>query len=99
MKPVDFRDETFERLRSGMEGARRAVYHAWVVHGPGTTRECAGRCGIDLLTLRPRTTELVEIGLVRCVGGRNGEGEYRAASPEEWEDFRRAQVDGQMQLI
>lgn len=69
MKPVDFRNATFEGLRGELEGLRRRVYAAWVTYGPGTTREIAEKAGIDLLTFRPRTTELVEAGLVRVAPG------------------------------
>jgi hypothetical protein len=43
---------------------RKACYEAWVVYGPGTTREVAAKAGIDLLTFRPRSTELLQVGLL-----------------------------------
>lgn len=64
VKSIDFRNATFESLRGQLDGLRAAVYEAWVKHGPTTTRQLARLCEIDLLTLRPRTTELVQIGLV-----------------------------------
>lgn len=64
MKAVDFRDATFRDLVGKLEGLRLQVYEAWVKHGPTTTRRLAQLCGIDLLTVRPRTTELVQLGLV-----------------------------------
>lgn len=100
MKPVDCRNATFEKLREELAGMRRDVYLAWVFHGHGTTRECAAKGGIDLLTFRPRTTELCECGLVRLVGTRDGgEGVYAAARVEEWEAWRRDFESGQMQLL
>lgn len=86
MKPIDHRNETWEALQERVQGLRLAVLDAWRAHGPGTTREVARRSGIDLLTFRPRTTELVQLGLVQLVPttqhlGR--EGIYRALDPAE----------------
>jgi hypothetical protein len=67
MKPIDFAIETFESLKPRLDALRRQVYDAWRAHGPGTTRDVAVRSGIDILTFRPRTTELVQLGLVRLV--------------------------------
>jgi DNA-binding IclR family transcriptional regulator len=94
MKPVDFRNETFDQVRERVEGQRAAVLGAWAQHGPCTTRELADRSGISLLTLRPRTTELVELGFVRLAETQTvkGEGTYRAATPAEAaSSFRAAQ--------
>lgn len=86
MNPIDFRDITFGELKArGLEGLRGRVLAAWVEHGPCTTRELAARSSIELLTLRPRTTELVELGLVRLADHQpvKGEGTYRAATESE----------------
>ena len=103
MKATDFRDATFEGLRAELPALRLAAYFGWMTHGPGTTREVAGRCGMDILTFRPRTTELVQMGLVRVQNEecrmKNGEGVYRAAMAEEWEDWKRGMVSGQQMLI
>ena len=70
MTPVDIRNETWESLQARVTGLRLAVLDAWRLHGPGTTRDIAARSDMDLLTFRPRTTELVELGLVRMCGDR-----------------------------
>lgn len=67
MKPIDFRNETFEAIQSRLVDLRRTVWEAWMQHGPGTTREVAKKSGIDILTFRPRTTELFQLGLVVLV--------------------------------
>lgn len=92
MKPVDFRNETFDQVRGRVEGQRAAVLGAWALHGPCTTRELSDRCGISILTLRPRTTELVELGFVRLAECQpvKGEGTYRAATPAEAAAFFRS---------
>lgn len=95
MKPIDFRNESFEQVRERVDGLRAMVLGAWAMHGPCTTRELADRSGISILTLRPRTTELVELGFVRLAEHQpvKGEGTYRAATPAEAAaTFRAAQI-------
>jgi hypothetical protein len=67
MKPIDFSRETYATLKPRLAADKQRVYQAWQQHGPGTTREVATRSGIDILTFRPRTTDLVDLGLVRLV--------------------------------
>ncbi len=62
MIPIDFRNATYEHLRTHLTGLREKVWVAWIAHGPATTREAAKLSGIDLLTFRPRTTELYQLG-------------------------------------
>lgn len=86
MKPIDFRNLTFEDLQGALSGMRRRVYEAWITHGPGTTAEVALRAQISLLTFRPRTTDLYQIGLVELVADQKPghEGRYQAVSLAEW---------------
>lgn len=85
MKPVDYRNETWESLQTRVHGLRLAALNAWRQHGPGTTRAVAARSGIDILTFRPRTTELFQLGLLALVNAdeRGSEGRYRALTPAE----------------
>lgn len=103
MKPIDFRDATFASLQTQLPGQLNAVYRAWVALGPGTTRQVALRSEIDILTLRPRTTDLIDIGLVELCGSEKNEGVYRARSQAEWETWSNEQRAGrdetQTQLI
>lgn len=100
MKPVDLRNSTFAVLRNGLGSARMAVYEAWITHGPATTRELSSRSGIDILTLRPRTTELYILGLVELVDViRGSEGIYRAVLEKKWSAWHKNHVIGQQQLI
>lgn len=69
MDPVDYRNLTWQALSEKVAGARMAVWIAWCKHGPGTTREVAEKSGIDILTFRPRTTELFDLGFVELVPG------------------------------
>lgn len=78
--PRTIRDANWELIRGHLAGPRQAV-HAWLLaHGPATTGMIAEGTGIPLLTVRPRVTELVQLGFAVCEG-RNfcREGIYRAA--------------------
>ena len=86
MNPVDYRNDTWKSIQDRLSGLRALVYDAWHRHGPGTTREVAARSGIDILTFRPRTTELYQLGLVELAEDPGaighdipgGEGVYRS---------------------
>lgn len=94
MKPSDFRNMTFDEIQHRITGMRRKVYEAWLQHGPGTTRRIALRSEMSLLTFRPRTTELVEAGLVELDKENQGdghEGRYRAITIAEWQRRKKAQ--------
>jgi hypothetical protein len=75
MKPIDYRNETWESLQERLSGLRQSVYQAWQAYGPGTTREVAQKAGIDILTFRPRTTELFQMGFVEVVDDAESVGE------------------------
>lgn len=64
MKPVDLRNETFESLQRLIPADLRAVLNAFKAHGSRTTAEISTLAGIGLLTARPRTSDLVDLGLV-----------------------------------
>lgn len=70
MKPVDFRNETFNSLQGWISGSRGEVYAAWSQHGPGTTDEVCARWSDNpraILSFRPRTTELYQLGFIACI--------------------------------
>lgn len=109
MKPVDIRDMNFERMEATLPPKRDMVWRAWLAYGPRTTRELATLMQIDILAVRPRTTELYECGLVMLAdwvegdGTRAGEGVYRARTAAEWaqwaEEQRRPLQARQLQMI
>ena len=103
MKPVDFRDETFESLQERLNDDRLLVHRAWLAQGAGTTREVAAKAGIDLLTFRPRSTELYQLGLLELVDKDGHEGVYVGRSLPEWETYcaaqRQAAASPQLQLM
>lgn len=83
MTPIDYKLETWESLQDRLRGLRGRVLSALAKHGPCTTRELARRAGMDILTVRPRVTELLQLGWAVCTDGEGGEGIYRAASYAE----------------
>jgi predicted ArsR family transcriptional regulator len=85
MKPLDFRLATWADLQDRLAGQRAAVLEAWRLHGPGTTEAVAQRAGISILTFRPRTTELVQLGFVALTAEQpaRGEGTYRVRGHDE----------------
>ena len=107
MNPSDLRNANFTTLRATLPAKRAAVLAAFAVYGPATTRQAAGEAGIDILTLRPRATELEQMGLLVCVGNQIQDGiahgVYRVATQPEWENWRARQLDsqvsGQRQLL
>lgn len=92
MKPTDCRDKTFHTIQGDLSGRLAQVYQAWLDAGPATTRELSNRSGIDILNVRPRTTDLVNMGLVIFSSTVAGEGVYRARTMQEWEAWRSAQL-------
>lgn len=83
MKPIDYRNATFAEIRDRIAGDRARVLEAWRVHGPCTTEDLAARSGIPILTLRPRTTELRQLGFVILAAGKGHSGVYRSATADE----------------
>lgn len=102
MKPIDIRNHNWITIRAQLAGRLQEVYDAWITHGPGTTRELAEQSGIDILNLRPRTTDLLGLGLVEMVGSQDGHGIYKARTQTQWEHWinpQRISADGQLTLI
>lgn len=118
MKPIDFRNETFAGLRERLVALRERVWLAWSAYETAhpaaeetgaTTREVAAFAQMDILCLRPRATELYQMGLLALVESQPGsegpsakEGRYRLRSIPEWElwhaEQRAAVTSAQQQL-
>lgn len=105
MKPIDYRNETWADIVLRVEGLRRDVYRELQQHGACTTRQLAQKSGIDLLTVRPRVTELYQLGLVELVNAEPGAGEgvYQAVSwivaMHNFEKARTAATEKQLSLL
>lgn len=91
MQPVDFRNTTFASLQAKLAGQRAEVLSTWHRFGPGTTAEVCAKSQFSILTFRPRTTELFQLGFIRLDGTpqsalrtpKSHEGVYRARTTEE----------------
>lgn len=103
MKPIDYRNETWFAISTRLQGMRQTVYGELKKFAPCTTRALAERSRIDILAVRPRVTELVELGLAECIGGTKGEGVYRAVdllvAEEQFERKCRNARQNQLQLF
>jgi predicted transcriptional regulator len=103
MTATDLRNESFSSLRDKLGDLRREVLCDLAVHGPCTTRQLANASRRDILTVRPRVTELLALGLVTLTGRDGHEGIYNVASQAEWETFRARATEerttGQLQMI
>lgn len=94
LRPAQLRNLTWLEVRERVSDDMQRVHRAYAEHGPGTTREIAEKSGISLLTLRPRTTDLYQVGMVECIDRRGGEGVYayrneaQAEAAEAWKQDR-----------
>jgi predicted transcriptional regulator len=83
MDPTHHRNLTFLDLQAKVSGNRLTVLEALRKHGPATTRELAGAMGWEVLSVRPRLTELFQLGFVRCLDREGHEGTYEALTSTE----------------
>ena len=70
-------------LQGRLEGERARVYDSFAAWGPATTRRIAEATGLSLWNVRPRTCELVQVGLLECVGKQGHDGVYAAVRLQE----------------
>ncbi|MES2596413.1 MAG: hypothetical protein V4662_13795 [Verrucomicrobiota bacterium] len=89
MRPIDYRNETFRDIQTRLHSDRATVLEALQIHGPTTTRHLAEAMGCDILSVRPRVTELVQLGMAELVqpeaDAPKREGVYRALTIPEAE--------------
>jgi hypothetical protein len=79
--PTDIRNANWDEIRDCLAGVRLAVHNALSVLGPCTTMALAEKSGITPFTVRPRVTELCELGFAELCGRDGREGIYRAIPP------------------
>lgn len=83
MNPMDIRDLVWADIQGRLEGDRAAVYRNLLFFGASTTRALATRMGMDAFSVRPRVTELCQLGLARLQQRSGREGVYEAVPLEE----------------
>ena len=103
MKPIDFRNETWMEVRGRVTERMEACLMGLMMHGPCTTRVLAARMGWDILSVRPRVTDLIDLGAVDLVGREDNEGVYAARLEGEWREWfateQRAATTGDQLLL
>lgn len=73
--------ETWRERREQLQGNRHTIWQ-WVTiaqlqhRRPVTTAEVATMFRSSVLSVRPRITELIQLGFMRCTGKRGHEGLY-----------------------
>lgn len=81
LTPEQIRDANWAELKDYVAGDRERCWTSLMLAArPMTTRQLAEKTGLDLLTVRPRVTELLQLGFVRCSGKAGHEGLYEAIS-------------------
>lgn len=83
MIPADYRNLTFAEIQGRITGKRLDVLNALRTHGAATTRGLAEAMRMDLLSVRPRLTELYQLGFVRLLEREGHEGTYEALTGVE----------------
>jgi hypothetical protein len=83
LTPENIRKLAFDEVLGWVNEERQAVYDALAQREPCTTRSLAEGMGHDLLTVRPRVSELLDLGLVELTGRIRHEGLYRAVPLQE----------------
>lgn len=74
--PTEIRDGMFAQIRPSTHQMNSLVWELLGKHGPCTTRQLADRSGLSILSVRPRVTELLQMGLVALTGREGREGVY-----------------------
>lgn len=81
MKTTDPRDMTWAELRDEtLSGLRSRIWEWLRAIGPATTSQIAEGMDINILTVRPRVSELALLGFVEPIGRDGREGVYRAVT-------------------
>lgn len=93
----DKRLPNWREIRHTLGGKRASVHNALAYYGPRTPKELADDMAWDKTSVRPRLTELLQSGLCRTTGRRDGEHVYRYVSLAEAEDAARALQENSMQ--
>ena len=83
MNPAAIALDNWHNIQQKLQGLREQVYRAMLMAGPQTTQDLADIVDLSILTVRPRVTELCELGLAELAGRSGRHGLYRAIPLEE----------------
>ena len=82
MKPIDLRNALWAEIQGMLAGDRLLVHAILLRHGACTTRQLATVAEMDPFSVRPRVTELCQLGLAELVDKDGHEGVYQAVTIE-----------------
>jgi predicted transcriptional regulator len=102
MTPEQIRDAKWTEIEKLVTGQREIVYNSLLACGRCTTSALAAKMERSVLSVRPRVSELYDLGLVALVGKEGHEGIYEAvtvfAARQAHEYRQAARVSQGMQL-
>lgn len=98
MIPADIRDAKWTEIEKQVTGQREMVYTSLLACGRCTTDALAAHMHKSVLSVRPRVSELYDLGLVALVGKDGHNGIYEAipvfVARQAHEQRRAAQAQG-----
>lgn len=99
----EIKRQNWQEQRDQLQGFRRTVWQhlslAKLNGRPVTTRELARLMQLDVLMVRPRVTELVQLGFARCAGKEGLEGLYESIGLKEAQRNFETQVNDGQELL
>jgi hypothetical protein len=102
MTPEEIRDAKWTEIENQVTGQREMVYTSLLACGRCTTEALAAAMEKSVLSVRPRVSELYDLGLVALVGKDGHNGIYEAipvfAARQQHEVRRAARVSQGTQL-
>ena len=101
VKTTDFRNTAFNEIKAMLSGKRAEVYRGLCLHGPCTTEELARKMALNILSVRPRVTELCQLGLAGLANAqswRSKHGTYLGIPIEAARTVLAARPEGNQQM-
>lgn len=99
----EIKRQNWQEQRDHLQGFRLTVWQHLSLtklnRRPVTTRELAHLMQLDVLMVRPRVTELVQLGFARCVGKEGHEGLYESIGIKEAQQNFETQVNVGQELL
>lgn len=104
LDPATIKRDSWLARRAKLDGLRLRVWQGLALAKCNlgravTTRELARLLGLSILAVRPRVTELVDLGFARCTGKQGHEGTYESVGLKEAQSALDAQLAGRSQPL
>jgi predicted ArsR family transcriptional regulator len=94
MNTLRIKQLNWQQMQAQLTGNRKTIWEAMVRLKLATTRQIADATGISLLTVRPRVSELVELGFAECAGKETRKTTGRTVTDGIYKARTIAQVEG-----